>query len=165
MLAVAADTPVSELPRPGVQPSDRRRWLNNQDPVVKGGFTQPVYDLFADSADAATEAVLFLLDTYFDDMTPAQLLQVLKATGLDDTLGHSDDSELQAPPADRPSRKGGAARLADTKLRIAIERHAEHLVANHYRTQGYDVTEVGKPYDLRAVKEGEDGLGIHLRTS
>lgn len=63
--------------------STRRQWLNKKSPPVKAGFTQPVYDLFAESAaDAATEATLFLLDTYFDDMTPARTLQVLQAAGL-----------------------------------------------------------------------------------
>ena len=122
-------------------------------------------DLFAESAEAATEATLFLLDTYFDDMTPAQSLQVLKATGLSDILGHPGDSESPATPHSlRRSRKGGAGRLADTALRIAIERHAVHLAVQHYRGMDYIVTEVGKPYDLRAVKEDEE-LHVEVKGS
>jgi hypothetical protein len=148
-----------------VQSPSRRRWLNNQNPPVRGGLAQPVYDLFAESAEAATEAALFLLDTYFDDMTPAQSLQVLKATGLSDILGHPGDSESPATPHSlRRSRKGGAGRLADTALRIAIERHAVHLAVQHYRGMDYIVTEVGKPYDLRAVKEDEE-LHVEVKGS
>lgn len=148
-----------------VQSSGRRRWLNNQNPPVKGGLAQPVYDLFAESAEAAAEAALFLLDTYFDDMTPAQSLQVLKATGLSDILGHSGDCESPATPhSPQRSRKGGAGRLADTALRIAIEGHAVHLAVQHYRGMDYIVTEVGKPYDLRAVKEDEE-LHVEVKGS
>jgi hypothetical protein len=121
-----AGTDLRELtitPPRGVRSSGRRRWLNNQNPPVKGGLTLPIYDLFSESTEAATEAALFLLDTYFDDMAPAQSLQVLKATGLRDLPGHSGNSESPATAhSPQRSRKGGAGRLADTALRIAIER-------------------------------------------
>jgi hypothetical protein len=141
---------LTAIPPRGLQSSARRRWLNNQNPPVRGGLTAPVYDLFAESADAATETALFLLDTYFDDMTPVQSLQLLKAAGLSDIPGYSGDSESpDTSHSPRRSRKGGAGRLADTALRIAIERHAVQLAAKHYRGMNYTVTEVGKPYDLR----------------
>jgi hypothetical protein len=152
-------------PPRGVQSSGRRRWLNNQNPPVRGGLTPPVYNLFVESADAATEAALFLLDTYFDDMTPVQSLQVLKAAGLGEIPGHSGDSESSAAShSPQRSRKGGAGRLADTALRIAIERHAVQLAAKRYRGMDYIVTEVGKPYDLRAVKEDEE-LHVEVKGS
>lgn len=91
-----AGTGIWELtatPPQGGESSDRRRWLNNQNPPVRGGLTKPVYDLFAGSADAVAEAVMFLLGTYFDGMTPAQASQVLDAAGIGGIPGHLDDSE------------------------------------------------------------------------
>ena len=155
---------LTATPPTGTESSARRRWLNNANPVVKGGLRQPVYDLMAESDDASAEVVAVLLDTYFDDATPADLLRLLQATGLKELVGEDDDSGLQAsrPPS---SRKGGAGRrLADTALRIAIESHAVRHANAYYRDQGYHVAEVGKPYDLRAVKDGEE-LHVEVKGS
>jgi hypothetical protein len=59
---------------------------------------------------------------------------------------------------------GKAGYLADTKVRIAVESHAVKLAIAHYTGEGYNVTEVGKPYDLCAVKDGEE-LHVEVKGS
>jgi Domain of unknown function (DUF3883) len=154
---------LTSMPPRGIASSVRRQWLNNMNPVVRGGLIQSVYDLLAGSADAAAEATLFLLDTYFNDMAPAELLRVLQGTGLEDLPEHSDDADPQASPI-RSSWRSGAGRLVNTALRIAIESHAVRRAKDHYYAQHYEVTEVGKPYDLHAVKD-DDELHVEVKGS
>lgn len=149
---------LTATPPKGLESSARRQWLNNANPAVCGGLAHPVYDLMAGSGETAAEAVGVLLDTYLGDMTPTDLLKVLQATGLQDLVGHADDSGLKATHAPHP-RSRDAGRLADAALRCAIESHAVRRARNHYHGQGYEVTELGKPYDLRAVK---DGVELHV---
>lgn len=76
---------LTSTPPRGVISSARRQWLNNMNPVVKGGLTQPVYDLLARSADAAATVVASLLGTFFEDVDTESLLE---ATGLSDLASH-----------------------------------------------------------------------------
>jgi hypothetical protein len=62
------------------------------------------------------------------------------------------------------SQRSGAGRITDVALRIAIESHAVRQAKDYYREQGYDVTEVGKPYHLHAVKD-DDELHVEVKGS
>jgi Domain of unknown function (DUF3883) len=61
-------------------------------------------------------------------------------------------------------RPGSAGRLSDATMNAAVECHAVKLAIDHYRDQGYEVTEVGKPYDLKAVK-GTEELHVEVKGS
>ena len=61
-------------------------------------------------------------------------------------------------------RPHSAGRFADAEMRVAVESHAVKLASDYYRDQGYEVTEVGKPYDLLAVK-GSEELHVEVKGS
>ncbi|WP_231639954.1 protein NO VEIN domain-containing protein [Micromonospora sp. NRRL B-16802] len=80
---------------------------------------------------------------------------------------HASRPARTAPrPAGSPTRKarsrGGSGYIADPVLRQALERHAVDRAAALY--DGYDIEEMGKPYDLRAVK-GDQELHIEVKGS
>jgi len=62
------------------------------------------------------------------------------------------------PAAARTPRKGrGQAYVADALRRSAIERHAVSLTRAHFIALGAtEITELGKPYDLRLVLDGTE---------
>ncbi|MFJ9736389.1 DUF3883 domain-containing protein [Streptomyces sp. NPDC101171] len=53
-------------------------------------------------------------------------------------------------------RRRGAGYISDPKKRKAIEEHAENLATDHYVAQGWEVEKLGKPYDLRCTRAGEE---------
>ena len=59
---------------------------------------------------------------------------------------------------------GAAGRFADAEMRVAVEMHAVRFASVYYESQDYEVTEVGKPYDLRAVK-GSEELHVEVKGS
>ena len=79
----------------------------------------------------------------------------------------STDDSASLPPYDRTPkvwRPGAAGRFADAEMRVAVEMHAVRLASVYYESQDYEVTEVGKPYDLRAVK-GSEELHVEVKGS
>ncbi len=65
---------------------------------------------------------------------------------------------MVAPKAHRQtSRAGsGAGRQMDPAKRIAVEQHAVELARQHYGKQGWEIEELGKPFDLRLTKPGSE---------
>lgn len=63
-------------------------------------------------------------------------------------------------PASLPKPRGstGYGRQRDARRRQAVERHAMGLVLNHFRSQGYEVEDVGDhaPWDITARREGSE---------
>ncbi|MCT3000406.1 DUF3883 domain-containing protein [Propionibacterium freudenreichii] len=56
-----------------------------------------------------------------------------------------------------PRRGRGQAYLSDAERRSAIERHAVAVAIAHYRSLGAtEITELGKPYDLRLTLNGQE---------
>ncbi|MBF9132622.1 DUF3883 domain-containing protein [Plantactinospora sp. S1510] len=55
-------------------------------------------------------------------------------------------------------KRSGSGKLADTPLRLAIERHAVDWTMTYYARLGYDVKDVGttKSYDVHATQTGEE---------
>jgi hypothetical protein len=78
------------------------------------------------------------------------------------TTGPADQSD--ASGRSEVWRPHSAGRFADAEMRVAVESHAVKLASDYYREQGYEVTEVGKPYDLLAVKGGEE-LHVEVKGS
>lgn len=58
----------------------------------------------------------------------------------------------------------GAARLTDAEARVAVELHAVRIARTHYEGLGFEVTVLGKPYDLRCVRLGEE-LHVEVKGS
>ena len=48
----------------------------------------------------------------------------------------------------------GPGRMQDAEARVAIELRAVDMAIEHYKGQGWDVTVLGKPYDLDCTKDG-----------
>jgi hypothetical protein len=94
-------------PRKGRVGDARRRWLNNTKPIVKGGFTKPVFELFTGSEDAVVQVVDLLLADHFD---AAEREGLLAAVGLSD-LANAHNSARTRPRARRPGGGGLAGRL------------------------------------------------------
>jgi Domain of unknown function (DUF3883) len=61
-------------------------------------------------------------------------------------------------------RPGSTGRFAEAEMRVAVEMHAVKLACEYYHGLGYQVTEVGKPYDLRAVTDDEE-LHVEVKGS
>jgi len=56
-----------------------------------------------------------------------------------------------------PRRGKGQAYVTDAERRSAIERHAVEVAKAHYRRIGAtEITELGKPYDLRLIVDGQE---------
>ncbi|MFE5884770.1 DUF3883 domain-containing protein [Streptomyces hydrogenans] len=53
-------------------------------------------------------------------------------------------------------RRRGAGYISDPKKRKEIELHAERLATEHYENEGWNVEKLGKPYDLRCTRAGEE---------
>jgi hypothetical protein len=49
-------------------------------------------------------------------------------------------------------------------MRVAVEMHAVTLASEYYQRLGYQVTEVGKPYDLLAIT-GNEELHVEVKGS
>lgn len=61
------------------------------------------------------------------------------------------------PPGGRGATSVGQGRMADTALRIAIERYAVKKAVEHYKKLGAtDIDILGKPYDLRVRLNGKE---------
>ena len=171
----ATDRPNSELPFLALAGSDlwelttvpphslngtaRRRWLNNANPIVRGGLTGPVSRLLTASEDATVQAAGVLLADYFDT---EEWDGVLRAVGLD-SLGSALRSSPARPRARRPAASG---RIADAVLRAAIEQHAVDWAMTYHSDLGYEVRDVGsvESYDLAAIR-GEEELHIEVKGS
>jgi len=78
------------------------------------------------------------------------------------TAGPADQSD--ASGRSEVWRPRSAGRFADAEMRVAVESHAVKLASDYYREQGYEVTEVGKPYDLLTVK-GSEELHVEVKGS
>lgn len=61
-------------------------------------------------------------------------------------------------------RPGSTGRFADAAMRVAVEMYAVTLASEYYQGLGYQVTEVGKPYDLLAVTANEE-LHVEVKGS
>lgn len=57
-----------------------------------------------------------------------------------------------------------ASRTSDAKLNKAIERYAVETTIGYFKENGWSVTELGKPYDLKCIK-GKDELRIEVKGS
>ncbi|MFJ2775305.1 DUF3883 domain-containing protein [Kitasatospora sp. NPDC087315] len=65
--------------------------------------------------------------------------------------------ELDELPDNSPKRRRrGAGRISDPKKRKAIEEHAVAAARLHYELRGWQVEELGKPYDLRCTRPGAE---------
>jgi hypothetical protein len=146
-------------PPRGLTSNARLRWLNNTKPIVRGGLTEPVFDLLAASEDATVQAVGVLLADHFDI---EEWDGVLTAVGLM-SLANALRTSPARPRVRRPGRSG---RIADAVLRAAIEQHAVDWAMNHYRGLGYKVSDVGsvESYDVLAVRGGDE-LHIEVKGS
>src|SRR5262249_27594155 len=78
------------------------------------------------------------------------------------TVGPANQSDASGRSEIWQPRNAG--RFADAEMRVAVESHAVKLASDYYREQGYEVTEVGKPYDLLAVKDSEE-LHVEVKGS
>ncbi len=61
--------------------------------------------------------------------------------------------ESKKTPKQPPSGQGFSS---DPKKRKAVEKHAEDMALEHYTTAGWHVERLGKPYDLRCTRDGEE---------
>jgi hypothetical protein len=77
----------------------------------------------------------------------------------------SPADQLDASGRSEVWRPGSAGRFADAEMRVATESYAVKLASDYYREQGYEVTEVGKPYDLLAVKASGEELHVEVKGS
>lgn len=63
----------------------------------------------------------------------------------------------QAPQSQRPGRTRGQGYLSDAALRSAVEKRAVEAAKEHYLALGAsEITELGKPFDLRVLLHGEE---------
>lgn len=66
-------------------------------------------------------------------------------------------TEPNAPPSDfgDPTESSAQGYESDPLIRRAVEQHAVKLAIEHYFDGGYQVKELGKPFDLLCEKQGE----------
>lgn len=66
--------------------------------------------------------------------------------------------DLSSASLPKPRRATGYGRQRDVQRRQAVERYAMDLVLTHYRSQGYEVEDVGahSPWDITARKNGTE---------
>lgn len=95
----------------------------------------------------------------FIDLSRAELDRMAALTGMNRwPLDRSDyaetkfDAETDIPRLQSP----GQGRVQDAVVRAAIEKHAVSIATSHYATQGWHVTELGRPYDLLCVRRSEE---------
>jgi len=89
------------------------------------------------------------IDTPWRPETPIPLAAAPGIT-LDEATA---EDEADGP---RRRRRRGTGRISDPLKRKAIEEHAVALARAHYEERGWDVEEIGKPYDLRCTKRDEE---------
>lgn len=65
----------------------------------------------------------------------------------------AEQVENEKPPK---RRRHGAGFVSDPKRRKAIELHAENMAVARYESEGWLVERLGKPYDLRCTRNGEE---------
>lgn len=99
----------------------------------------------------------------FVDMDPQPLFNAARiptnwaerqAVPLNDTPGFT--AEQVKPAKTSKQGSGGAGFVSDPKKRKAIELHAEDMAVAHYEEKGWTVERLGKPYDLRCTRGGEE---------
>ncbi|MFD0687368.1 DUF3883 domain-containing protein [Actinomadura fibrosa] len=61
-----------------------------------------------------------------------------------------------SPPRQRGAGRSGVGRQADPAKRRAIEQRAVEMAKEHYAAEGWEVEELGKPYDLRLTRHGAE---------
>ncbi|WP_410598438.1 protein NO VEIN domain-containing protein [Amycolatopsis sp. lyj-90] len=73
-------------------------------------------------------------------------------------LARAPGARLPQPGAKsrRATTSSGPGRLQDPKKRKAVEQHAVTTATTYYEKLGWHVTELGKPYDLKCRRKGEE---------
>lgn len=107
---------------------------------------------------------------WLDDDTSGTLSRLSVARGTGGSLVHVDPADWHAVmrlvggwhPTNNPAAIAGTNQRknraysqgfnVDPKMRLAVERHAVQQAIAHYKANGYEVEERGKPYDLRCTK-------------
>lgn len=93
------------------------------------------------------QRLLDLAGIPFDPDEPAQVR-------LDESPGFTAE---QVESKKKPQRRRrGAGYISDPKKRKAIEEHAETLATAYYQDKGWTVEKLGKPYDLRCTRGGQE---------
>lgn len=79
------------------------------------------------------------------------------------TSTSSPDSVLEQIEKDTSSGSSSAGYQMDVKKRKVIEQYAVDTAIGYYTKMGWDVKELGKPYDLDCTKEDGSGLRVEVK--